>query len=338
MTYQSTTTHSAAQSPHKPHRVGLYASWLLAAALVGAWTVCWHWLGGEAERRLDAGAAYLRASGWQVSWNTRRLSGYPFQLRIDLTDLSLADPSGLSVAAPELEGRAFPLVPTRWRLDAPEGLTITRPGAGLLEIGARRIRAILSDWARRPLRISLEGDDVTFDAPQGATPFPLLSANGLRFELRPRPQDQASLSLGLDGGVPLPASWLGRIAQGEPVGLTVNAIVTHARAFSGADWRAAVRSWSQHGGSLLIRQLTLRADGGAFDADRGDLAVGANGRLQGVLDASVNEPRRVLAALTGFGATPPVQPKETPEPMRLTLARGWTWMGSERLAPAPSVF
>jgi hypothetical protein len=332
------STHSAAQSPHKPHRVGLYASWLLAAALIGAWTACWHWLGGEAERRLDAGAAYLRASGWQVSWNTRRLSGYPFQLNIDLTDLSLADPSGWAVSASQLDGKAFALAPTRWSLDAPDGLTFTRPGAGLLEVDARRISAIVSDWGARPPRIRLDGNDLTFAAPQGAAPFPLVSANGLRFELRARPDNQASLYLGLDGGVALPASWLGRIAQGEPVALTINAIATHARAFSGADWRAAVDRWSGRGGLLRVRQLTLRADGGAFDASEGDLTVGPNGHLQGVLEASANEPQRVLAALTGLYAGRPAQPREIPQPLRLTLAKGWTWMGPARLAPAPSAY
>jgi hypothetical protein len=280
----------------------------------------------------------LRADGWQVSWNDRRLSGYPFQVRIDLADFSLGDPSGWALATPRLKGEAFVLAPMRWLIDAPEGLTFTRPGAGPLEIGARRISAKVSQGLGGPPRVALEGDDLTFDAPQGADPFPLVSAKGLQFELRPGLGGQASLYLGLDGGASTPASWLGRIAQGEPVGLTVDALATHAKAFNGSDWRAAVDSWADAGGQLLIRKLTLRADGGAFDTSRGALAIDPNGRLSGVLQASVNEPQRVLAALTGRNSSASTQPRETPQPMRLTFANGWTWMGAAKVAPAPSAY
>jgi hypothetical protein len=69
----SPSTHTVPDAARKPRRLGLYIPWGIAAILALAWSLAWLWLASETGRRIDAAATALRASGWQVRWEARRV-------------------------------------------------------------------------------------------------------------------------------------------------------------------------------------------------------------------------------------------------------------------------
>jgi hypothetical protein len=326
----SQPTHSAAPAARKPRRLGLYIPWGLAAILAVAWSVSWLWLAHETGRRIDAGAAGLRAAGWQASWDTRQVSGYPFRLDADFTNLKLADPSGWGVAVPTLKSEAYVFAPTHWIIAAPAGLSFTRPGAGPVTVTARLLRASINGWDKSPPNIMLEGDDLTLTPSAGAGPFWLQSAKTLQFATRAAPDDQGRIWFGLDTATVSPESWMGDIARGGPVNITLDGVVFRAGALRGGDWREAARSWTHSGGGLDVRQFTLTAGQASLDSRRGSLAVGDDGALVGELDANLGQPGRLFAGLRA-------QPGET-QTLRITFHGGSAWLGPVRIAPAPRLF
>jgi hypothetical protein len=323
--------HQARGKPlRKPRRLGLYLPWGLALALAVAWSVAWLWLAHEAGRQIDQSAAALRASGWQASWGSRRIGGYPFRLDADFTDLKLADPSGWALAVPQLKGEAYVFEPTHWIFAAPAGLTFTRPTGGAVVVTARLLRASVNGWDKRPPNISVAGDDLTFAPAPGAKPFWLAAAKSLQFDTRAAPDDQGAIWFGIEGGVASSDSWMGDIARGAPVNVTLDGIIFRAGALVGPDWRAAARRWTHSGGGLDVRQFSLTAGATSLDARRGSLAVGDGGALVGELDATLTEPGRLFAGLASENG-------ET-ETQRLTFHGGSTWVGRARIAPAPRLF
>jgi hypothetical protein len=326
----SQPSDSAAPAARKPRRLGLYIPWGLAAILAIAWSLGWLWLAHETGARIDASAAGLRAAGWQASWGSRRVSGYPFRLDTDFTDLRLTDPSGWGVAVPQLKGEAYVFAPAHWIIAAPAGLTFTRPGGGPVAVAARLLRASINSWAKSPPNIVLQGDDLTLTPGAGAGPFWLQSAKTLQIATRSGPDDQGEVWFNLVGGTVSSESWMGQIARGGPVNITLDGIVFRAGTLRGGDWRDAARNWTHSGGGLDVRQFTLTAGEASLDSRRGSLAVGDDGALVGELDANLGQPARLFSGLRR-------QPGET-QTLRITFHGGSAWLGPVRIAPAPRLF
>jgi hypothetical protein len=331
--------HSDDALRRKPRRWGLYLPWTALLIAAAGWSLAWLWMMHETQTRLDATATSLRQSGWTVAWDSRRAGGYPFRLDIDVTNLRLADPSGWAVAMPALKSEAFAFAPTNWVFYAPSGLTFSRPNGGPVNVTAGALRASLNSWDEAPPRISLEGDELRFAAAPGAKPFSLTSAKSVQFYTRAGPDRQAALFFSLDGGAARPDSWVGQLAGGKPVAIRLDVIVSHAQDLQGASWRGLVAHWSAAGGAFDVRQLTLTAGDASLDARNGGVAVGDDGRLEGVLQARLRDEGRVFA-LAQSGKAPAVDaaPRDDGLGFRLTLRDGWTWLGPFRLAPAPRAY
>jgi len=298
--------------------------------LVVAWSLAWLWLARETGRHIDARAAALRSAGWQASWGSRRVYGYPFRLDADFTDLKLADPTGWAVELPQAKAEAYVYAPTRWLIAAPAGLTFTRPAGGPVSVSARVLRASINSWEKRPPNISVEGADLTLTPGPGARPFWLTAAKSLQFDTRAAPDDQGAVYLSIGGGVASPQTWMGQVARGAPIDLTLDGVVFRAGTMVGADWREAVRNWTHSGGGLQIRQLTLTAGDASLDSRRGSLAVADDGTLVGQLDTNLGEPERLFGGLSA-------KPDET-QTLRITFHDGSAWLGKLRIAPAPDLF
>lgn len=307
-------TLSRAAPSGKPRRLGLYLPYGVVGLLVAIWSFGWLWLRHETEGRLEEAAAALRAHGWRASWSSLSCGGYPFRLDIDASNLQLADPSGWSIVLPSLKSEAYVFAPTHWLLATGDGATFTWPGAGPVRVTAPLLRASINSWDQRPPRISLVGDDLTF-----AGPFPLASATALQFYTRAGPNDQGALLLEVDGGVARAATDLDKLAGGRPASLTVDAILSHASALAGPDWRAAVQGWSLHRGSLSLQRLAFAAGATSLDAHAGALSVDDQGRLAGWASGQLSQ----------VGAVAPA---------RLVLQGGGVWLGPERIAASPRVY
>src|SRR5665213_3014231 len=152
---------SMSPSPRERRRLGLYIPFLLLLAFALAWSAGWLWLRAETLRRLDGARASLAGTGRELSWTSRDVSGFPFRLDVDFTDLSLREPSGWALAFPKLNAEAAVFAPTHWVAVAPAGAAFTRPTGGQVIVGAKVLRASVSDLAARPPRISVEGIALT---------------------------------------------------------------------------------------------------------------------------------------------------------------------------------
>jgi hypothetical protein len=328
-------THTETPPPRKPRRLGLYLPYAIAAILAVVWSLVWLWLAGETQRRLDAAAASLRAAGWRAAWERRHVGGYPFRLDVDFTGLSLVDPCGWGVALPALKTEAYAFLPTRWVMFAPAGLSFTRPGAGAVGVAGRALRASVNGWDQHPPRISFEGDDLAFAPAPGAPPFALSRAASVEVYTRAGPDDQGAVLLRVQGGAGAPASWIGRLAQGQSVDLTFDAIFSHAGAMRGRDWRGLITAWSRAGGAFEVRQASLAAGGAGLDARSGRLTVDPGGALAGSLPATVTQPGRVLAALTG---APPPSRDRPAQTLALSFKGDATSLGTAKLGPAVRLY
>jgi hypothetical protein len=334
-----------AHASRKASRAGLYGPWLAFALLVALWSGWWMWLSGEAGRRLDAEAAALRAQGFQIAWGARRIGGYPFRLDVDFDNLRLAEPSGWGLAAPTLKTEAYAWNPGRWMLVAPAGGTFVRPLGGPVQVGANVLRASVEGLDRSPPQIIVEGHGLTFAPAPGAKPFFVSSADALVIGMRAGPNDQGAIFLSLDGARAELSGLIGRIAEGGPVSLRGDAIVSHASAVSGHDWPAAVRAWSAAGGTLQVRQVTVAAGEALLDARSGQITVGDDGRLAGTLSASLKQAPRALSAMSQSGAIAPDAARSAAAAtggevahVVLDFQDGQTRLGAVPLGPAPRVF
>jgi hypothetical protein len=340
--------------PRKRSRIGLYAPLVLLLVTVAAWTGGWSWMRSEVFRHMDAAASGLGQSGYQVDWSHRSLSGFPFRLDLDIEEPRLRETAGWGLSAPRLKAEAFVFAPDHWVIVAPSGVTLTRRVGGPVVIVAKALRASLSDADAHPPRFSVEGIGLTFAPGPGAAPVAITEAAELHIHSKSGPQDQGAFYLGIVKARAPGPGFLADIAQGAPVTLTADAIFSHAAALKSGGFAAdglagALRAWSQAGGELTVRQLSLEAGGAAADARSGSLAAGGDGRLKGVLNVTLKQGPRLLAAVTGRAVMAPEASRAAQailaahaqgESAAVTLdfQAGQTTLGPVAIGPAPRVY
>ncbi len=342
------TSPDPAVSRKPPRRVFLYAPFVALGLAVVVWAFVWLSLTASIERRLDALRDQPAASG-RLDWRTRTVSGFPFRIDVDFTDVAWRGASGLQVAAPSLKTEAFAWAPGHWVASAPGGVTVTRPGKGDLIVTAKVLRASLFDMAAHPPRFSLEGLDLTFTPGPGAEPFFAESAAELHVHTRAGPDNQGAFYVELDRAAARPDGLLGRIAAGKPLTLIADAIYSRADAFTGATWADAVRSWSEAGGRLDVRRLLIQPGAACLDAQGEGLTVDPDGRLRGSLNTTLTQAPRALTVMVGAGKVSPqalagalvvLAAQGSAPAARITLGfqAGRTILGPVALGPAPKVY
>ena len=288
-----------------PKRLMLYAPFAVLLIVAAAWTVGWFWMRGEVFRRMDAGALRLAESGYGVDWSARSLSGFPFRLDLDITAPRLRETSGWGLSAPRLKAEAFVFAPEHWVLVAPDGVTLNRRVGGAVLVGARVLRGSLSDIGDHPPRVSVEAMGLTFVPGPGASPVAITSAEEVHFHAKAGPNDQGAAYFEIDKARSAGAGLLADIAAGAPVTLIADAIFSHAAALKGQGFAGALRGWTASAGNLSVRRLSLQAGTVTAEAGSGTLAVGADGRLNGVLDLRLKQGARLLKTWGGrAGLTP----------------------------------
>jgi hypothetical protein len=339
--------------PHpggKPWRLGLYLPFALLLVAVIAWTGFWLWARTEAQARIDAAVADLGRAGYQISWQTRSLGGYPFRLTVALTGAQVREPAGWALQAPRLEGEAYLYAPTHWLFAAPQGLTFVRPQGGPVAVTARSLIASLTHLDARPPSLSVQVLDATFQPAPGATPFSLSSAGKAELHLRAGPDDEGGVFLSVENARARAGGVLGRIAGDKPVAITWNSTLSKMSAFQGQDWADAVRRWTEAGGAMTVRPGSQLIAGQALAAVRsGTLSAGRDGRLRGVLDLNLRQAPSMLAAMAEAG----VIPRYTADAARavadarqegdvthaaVAFEAGQTTLGPVALTPAPRIY
>lgn len=336
--------------PRKPRRLGLYLPFALLVIAIVAWTVFWLWARGEARVRMDAAVAALKSAGYEVAWKDRTLGGYPFRMDVTLTDVSVREPSGWALQAPDLEAEAYMYSLGHWLVAAPQGLTFVRPIGGPVTVKGDLIRASLTDFDKRPPSFSFEGVKLTFQPQPGAQPFALSAADRVELHLRAGPDDQGGVFARVDNGTARLSGLFARIAQGKPISIVWNSTLSKMSAFAGADWPSAVRHWADAGGRMTLREGGLTAGDALVSAKSGDLSVGRDGRVTGTLDATLRQAPRALGAMGDAGLVAPdaaqaaaavAQARQgAGEAAAVTLSfqAGETTLGPVAIAPGPKVY
>ncbi len=337
--------------PRKRRWLGLVIPWVIAALLVIGWTGAWFWARGEAEARMDAAVETLRKAGYQVSWKSRAVGGYPFRLSVSLEEPRILEPAGWGLEAPRLEADARISSPTSWMIAAPDGLTFVRPVGGPVRVQGKVVRASLTHPTEVPPRLSFEGVDLTFQPGAGAQPFGLEAAKRVEFHLRGnRDLDEALISLKVDDGKARLSGLLGRIAGERPVSIVWNATLSKIAAFRGADWADAVRNWLGAGGRMSLRQAGITAGEAVLGSNSGNFGVGSDGRLSGSMEVTLRQAPRALGAMGDTGVIPQERAAAAAavaaaregagEAASATIhfQAGQTTLGPVALGPAPKVY
>ncbi len=338
--------------PRKLSRLGLYIPFGLLVLFILGVSVAWIVARGEAVKRMDAGAEMLRRAGYEVAWKTRHVSGYPFRLNISLEEPRISDRSGWALEAPRLEGQAFMHAPTTWMIAAPDGLTFVRPRAGPVRVSGKLIRASLSHLTDRPPNLSFEGVNLTFQPAAGAQPFGLSAAERVEIHLRKAPKevgDEAGAWLMVKNGKAPLSGLLGQIAGEKPISIEWDGRLSKISTFSGVDWASAVRSWVAAGGQMSVKRGGLTAGGAVIGVNGGTLRASSDGHLSGVLDISLRQAERALAAMSSTGviardraeaaaAVTAARASGDVAQATLNFEAGQMTLGPVAIAPAPRVY
>lgn len=334
----------------KPRRFWLYAPFVLLLVAAAAWSAFWVYLRGETVRQMDGQVVALRAAGYDIAWGGRTVDGYPFRLDVTLTDARIREPSGWALSAPRFEAEAFMHALRHWVFAAPQGFTFVRPTGGAVEVRGATIHASLHDLDKRPPSFSFEGVKLTFAPAPGAQPFSLSAADRVQLHLRPGPDDQGAVMFKLDGGQARLSGLFARMADGKPISIAWDSILTRMSGFKGATWADAARAWSQGGGTIELRQAGVTAGDALIGAQGGKLTIDSDGRLSGALDVTLREAPKALNAMAEQGTIAPEtamaasavamarQGQDDAARATLTFQAGRATLGPVAIAPAPKIY
>ncbi|OYX31928.1 MAG: hypothetical protein B7Y99_09340 [Caulobacterales bacterium 32-69-10] len=341
---------SEPDAPRKPpRRWMLYAPFVVLVVALVAYGGFWFVAKSRLEGAIDARAEAMRAAGYTVTMDGRRVDGLPFRMRVAFDEARIITPTGWSIAVPGLKGEAYLHALGHWVFVAPQGLTVVRPQGGGLAVKGQALRASINGTATVPWRIVLEGTKLAFTPAAGARPFSLASAERLEWYLRPAPNSADGMSLiRLEGGKAAPQTLLHRIVSDAAVTANLQGRLTNPGAFQGADWAEAVRAWSRAGGT--IQGVEGSAAGGAVSLKTkgGALSVGSDGRLAGAIPL---EMKQAGAAITALGEGEALDPGAASSAAAVAAARaqgeaanlnlvfqaGAATLGPVRIGPAPKV-
>jgi len=291
--------------PRKHRRLGLWLPFAALGLLIVGWSATWVWARGQVASGLDAAARTLGPAGYQLAWKDRSIGGYPFRLDVTLTEPRLRDASGWALEAPRIEAEAFMHAPGNWLIAAPEGITFVRPLGGPVDVKGQLVRASLTHLGQRPPSFSFEGVKLTFSPEAGAQPFALTAAERVEFHLRAGPDDEGGVFARVDGGRARLSGLFARVAGDKPIAIVWNATLSKMSAFTGPTWAEAVRHWTGAGGRMTVRQAGITAGDAVLGANSGTLGVAGDGRLSGVLDVTLRQAPRGLAAMSDTGVISP---------------------------------
>ncbi len=334
----------------KPRRLGLIAPFAVAGLAALAWSIGWFYVSGETAKRMDLAVARFRAAGYQVSWDQRRIGGYPFRIDVTLDGARLRDPSGWGLMTPRLEAEAYMHALGHWVFATPQGLTFVRPLGGPVDVKGALIHASLNSLDKTPPSFSLEATKLTFTPGPGARAFALEGADRVEFHLRPGPDDQGAVFFKVDGGRARLAGLFARMEDGKPVSIAWDSLLTKVSGFKGANWSEAARTWAAAGGTIQVRQAGITAGDALVGTQGGTLRLDPDGRLAGGLAVSLRQAPKALSALADQGTIPQDAANAAAAVAQartdggdiaradLTFEAGRVTLGPVALSPAPRLF
>lgn len=290
-----------APARRKPRRLWLFAPYVLVLLLFAGWSAYWFYARNQVVRSLEAAAQPGR--GYTFAYGARHVGGYPFRFEITLDQPRVTEATGWGLSAPSLEFVASSFNPTHVVVVAPQGVTLTRPGKGAVDISGKVLRASFNTRSERP-RLSVEGRDLVISAQTGATPMPYAALDSFQLHIRPEPDGQSRFFFGLGGALPTPNTLMARVTDGK-TDLRIEALLSKSAALQGHSWSQVLQSWRQAGGDMRLVRAEAQVGKAVVSAADSRLAVDADGRLQGRLDLRLRQGSAGMMALGATGVLPP---------------------------------
>jgi len=345
-------------SPRRHSRAGLYAPFILVLIALALWSVWWVYLAGQVRQRLDVQAQTLRNAGWTVAYRHAGVGGWPFRTRLDLTGVRVAAPSGHAMSSPRLVAQANAWQPDKWVIVASQGLTLTRAAKGDVKIAGAGLRASVHGLTQRWPNVAIELAQPVFTPQPGAEAFPISSAKGIEFYLRPH------LGPSTRPGIENEVDILFRLIEargrsdGPVEGMTQNgvltaqveAVVEHADRLSGPDAAGVLSAWSRAGGRFTGVRGQIRAGESTATLSSDLLFARPDGRLEGQLALKAGKPLPAIAGLArsgggvsrvgaaGAAAATAMTGGQGDVDLILLFRDGRTYLGPFAMAPAPRLF
>ena len=337
-------------------RRGLAVPFIIVGLLLAAWTGWWFWLTDQVETRLTAQVEVLRQDGWTITHAPVSTTGWPFRTRVSMPQTDILAPSGHGVAAPELVAEASSWNPGHWVVVVPDGLTLTRADKGRIAIAGDGLRFSISHLRDRFPDLRAELIRPTFTPLEGAEPFPIVSAERIQLETRPHLTDGTASTDELDV--------LFRLidARGRPGGpvegatrqgmlsADVEGTIVGASRLQGMDSAGVFAAWTEAGGRFTAVRGRLKAGDSTALISSDSLSARADGRLQGSLALTAEQPMAAIAGLArsqsgsvnrmGAAGAAAATAGSGGRPVDLVVQfrDGRTWLGPFALAPAPRLF
>ncbi len=346
-------------SPIRHKRSGLFAPIGLFLIALVVWSVWWFVLAGQVRDRLDVRIEAMRASGWDIAYSGRTLSGWPFRVRVGAENVAVTAPSGHALAAPELAAEANAWNPDKWVLIADEDLVLTRAGKGKVAVRGDVIRASVHGLTQRWPNVAVELVKPVFTSHRGAEVFPISRAERVEFYLRPH---LAPADTGAEDSVDV----LFRLidAEGRPDGpvqgmtrngkLTaqIETVIEDANRLQGADAAGVFAAWTRAGGRFTSVRGELSAGDSRATLSSPLLSATPDGRLTGTVSLRAEKPMAAIAglartrsgAVNQAGAAGAVAASAVTGgggddvSLALVFRDGRTFLGPFPLAPAPKLF
>ena len=337
-------------------RRGLAVPFLIVGLLLAAWTGWWFYLTDQVETRLTAQVEVLKQDGWTITHAPVSISGWPFRTRVSMPQADILAPSGHGVAAPELVAEASTWNPDHWVVISPDGLTLSRADKGRIAIAGDGLRFSISHLRDRFPDLRAEMIRPTFTALEGAEPFPIVSAERIQLETRPHLTDgQASTdeldvlfrlvdARGRPGGPVEGVTRQGRLSA------DVETTIVSASRLRGMDAAGVFAAWTEAGGRFSAVRGRLKAGDSTAVISSDALSARADGRLQGSLALTAEQPMAAIAGLArsqsgavnrmgaAGAAAATAASGERPVDLVVQFRDGRTWLGPFALAPAPRLF
>lgn len=332
-------------------RLGL-AAIAVVLVLCGLYTAFWFIAADRIEAGIGQWAQSLRAQHLELTWRALQVSGFPFVMRVALTDAHLHDDGATPGEAETslLLGRARPWLLRVWRIEAPGGLSGTRGPADHPKWTAKAARldgsvAVNSQGGAR-VWLGLAGP--------GLVSGPHLAAEHadvwLNLPAHP-PQNHSGRAAGvalLLHQVTLPAAPAPFRNPLDEVsfGLTVKGVVPSA------PLRQAAAAWRDEGGTIELDHLTLRWNSLRITGS-GTLALDADLQPIGGFAGAIEGYQELMAGLVAAGRLPENDARLAGLGLALlsrrgpdgrsqistsfTIQNGQMFLGPAKLGPAPRI-
>jgi hypothetical protein len=270
---------------------------VLASLYTGYWFTVAHSLQGA----LEPWAESQRAHGFAVAWRTADIEGFPFAIRLRLTDATwqAAQPFPYSAHGAVLVLDAAPWNLRRWHFDAPQGVA-AEEFVGAVGMSAGAVDGTVQDGDDGTV-IALKAEPVTGS---GAATGAAASSLDLRLTLPGRtPQSDRDPFVSLDArladvSVPQAPPPFSQRFDALSLKTTVRGPIP------AAPLPSALTRWRDAGGALDIESAHVAWDKTKVDID-GTLALDGAMQPEGALTATITGGDTIIDAIVAAGGLDP---------------------------------